>query len=531
MSEGCGSSPQSPDLDPIGSYPEGSLTFVGAGPGDPDLLTMAGAKALQGADIVMVDGPDQLSLLGRLGLPREPEILTASDAEHDFGLLHAQVMAGKDVVRLVGGDLFLDADSALLARALAAPGLRVDVVPGVSGCCALASYVGIQAGSWAYLDAVSSVPEVWPETEALVIRTVCARLAEISKNCPRDPNEPILAVTRVGTTTQASEVTTWAEIGTLCLDGPAYLLAGPAIARRNELDWFSSKPLFDWRILVPVANDQGGAISSRAAFYGALPQEVPTMSIEPPRSEQQMEKAVRGLVDGRYKWIVFTSPNAVEGIRARFIEYGLDARAMSGIEIAAVGNATAKALAAWGLSADLMPAGQQTSANLAASFPAFDDMLDPINRVLVPRAEISTDALLAGLEGIGWEVEDVTAYRTVRASPPPAETREAIKTGLFDAVLFASSSTVRNLIGIAGKPHTSMVVVAIGAATAKTCEEHGLRVDAIAAEPTTRSLVDTLADFARARRTAQLAAGEPVTKPSQKRRRRRRSAQVLCVDA
>ena len=107
-------------------------------------------------------------------------------------------------------------------------------------------------------------------------------------------------------------------------------------------------------------------------------------------------------------------------------------------------------------------------------------MLDPINRVFLPRADIATETLVAGLLDLGWEVDDVTAYRTVRATPPPAPTREAIKTGKFDAVVFTSSSTVRNLVGIAGKPHPSTVIAVIGPATAKTAEEHGLRVDVLA---------------------------------------------------
>ena len=521
MSEMRTASPSSPDIDPVGGAPEGSLTFVGAGPGDPSLLTLAGADALRAADVVIVDSLDHRAYVAHLNLAHEPEIVEVGADES--AQLRAAALSGKDVVRLVSGDLFVDADVAALADALAEPNLRVDVVPGVSTYTAMASYAGLQACGWAFVDASRDVPLAWPHTEALAIKTTGDRLVDIADACDRPIDEPVLVVVDGGHTAQTSERTTWSGLGRLDLDGPVFVLAGDAVARRGDVDWFESKALFDWRVLVPVATDQGGAISSRLTAHGALPHEVPTMSIEPPRTEQQMEKAIRGLVDGRYKWIVFTSPNAVEGVRARFVEYGLDARAMSGIEVAAVGNATARALASWGIVADLMPAGQQTTANLSASFPAFDDLLDPINRVLVPRAEISTDALLAGLEGLGWEVEDVTCYRTVRAAPPPAETREAIKTGLFDAVVFASSSTVRNLIGIAGKPHANMIVVAIGQATARTCEEHGLRVDAIAPEPTARALVDTLARFACERRKTQIARGEAVTKPSQRRRRRRKA--------
>ena len=147
-----------------------------------------------------------------------------------------------------------------------------------------------------------------------------------------------------------------------------------------------------------------------------------------------------------------------------------------------------------------MPSGEQSAAGLLADWPEYDEVLDPINRVFLPRADIATENLVAGLVDLGWECDDVTAYRTVRATPPPAPTRDAIKTGKFDAVVFTSSSTVRNLVGIAGKPHPSTIIAVIGPATAKTAEEHGLRVDVLAPKPDVEELVDALADFGAARR-------------------------------
>ena len=138
---------------------------------------------------------------------------------------------------------------------------------------------------------------------------------------------------------------------------------------------------------------------------------------------------------------------------------------------------------------DLVPSGEQSAQGLLEDWPPYDPVFDPIDRVFLPRADIATETLVAGLVELGWEVDDVTAYRTVRAAPPPAETREAIKGGGFDAVLFTSSSTVRNLVGIAGKPHTSTVIACIGPQTAKTAEEHGLRVDVLASTASTSSLV------------------------------------------
>ena len=126
--------------------------------------------------------------------------------------------------------------------------------------------------------------------------------------------------------------------------------------------------------------------------------------------------------------------------------------------MAAVGEQTAAALLDFGIRPDLVPEGEQSAEGLADAWPPYDDVLDPINRVLLPRADIATETLLARLIELGWEAEDVTAYRTVRAAPPPAPIREAIKGGGFDAVLFTSSSTVRNLVGIAGKPHAVTVI-------------------------------------------------------------------------
>ena len=221
-----------------------------------------------------------------------------------------------------------------------------------------------------------------------------------------------------------------------------------------------------------------------------MPEEVPTIAVEPPRTPQQMERAIKGLVTGRYEWVAFTSRNAVKAVRERFEEYGLDARAFAGIKVAAVGEQTAADLLAWGIKPDLVPSGEQSAAGLLEDWPPYDAVFDPIDRVFLPRADIATENLVAGLVERGWEVDDVTAYRTVRAAPPAAPIREAIKSGGFDAVVFTSSSTVRNLVGIAGKPHTSTVIACIGPATAKTAEEHGLRVDVLAPDarrsPTSR---------------------------------------------
>ena len=297
------------------------------------------------------------------------------------------------------------------------------------------------------------------------------------------------------------------------LERPVTAVVGAAAGLRESGAWFETKPLFGWRVLVPRTKQQAGSMVSRLTEHGATAEVVPTISVEPPRTPHQIEKAVKGLVTGRYEWIGFTSVNAVRAIREKFEEFGLDARAFAGLKVAAVGGVTAAALREWGIEPDLVPSGEseQSAQGLLDIWPPFDEVLDPIDRVFLPRADIATDTLVAGLQAGGWEVDDVTAYRTVRAAPP----RGRGPRGDQDAASSTRSSsrrrsTVRNLVGIAGKPHPTTVVACIGPATAKTAEEHGLRVDVLAPEPNTEALVQALAEYGTGVRLSAVEAGEPV---------------------
>jgi uroporphyrinogen III methyltransferase/synthase len=304
------------------------------------------------------------------------------------------------------------------------------------------------------------------------------------------------------------------------LDGPLVVTVGAEVGLRAELSWWESRALYGWRVLVPRTKDQAGAMSDRLAVHGASAEEVPTIAVEPPRSPTQMERAVKGLVDGRYQWVVFTSTNAVRAVWEKFAEFGLDARAFSGVKIACVGAATAERVRAFGINPELVPSideGQESSSEgLLNIFPPYDDVLDPVDRVLLPRADIATETLAAGLRDRGWEIDDVTAYRTVRAAPPPAPIREAIKTGGFDAVCFTSSSTVRNLVGIAGKPHARTIVACIDPQAELAGRLGRLRVDVQPAEARVPALVDALAAHA-----AKLRAEGALPPPRKVKARRR----------
>ncbi|MGI8887961.1 MAG: uroporphyrinogen-III synthase [Nocardioidaceae bacterium] len=529
----------------------GSVALVGTGPGDPGLLTVRARDLITAADLVITEAPEHAALLHDLLGARLDSVTVIDGGYGEDGqpLTHASraklvvkhAKSAGNVVRLISGDPWMYATGAEEATACAKASVAFEIVPGVSSVTAVPAYAGVPLTTRTSREVTvlnmagnAHAKTDWTRyasCQTLVLLSAIDSIGEVARGLQaagRAGDTPV-SLTSVGTTTeQRTVVSTLAEVAADVLSAeltaPAVTVVGDVVSMRQALSWFETKPLFGWRILVPRTKEQAGTLSAGLRAYGGVPEEVPTISVEPPRNPMQMDKAVRGLVEGRYEWIVFTSVNAVKAVREKFDDYGLDARAFSGLKVAAVGDKTADSIAFWGIRADLVPGGEQSARGLLEVWPPYDELLDPINRVFLPRADIATESLVAGLHDLGWEVDDVTAYRTVRAAPPPAPTRDAIKTGKFDAVVFTSSSTVRNLVGIAGKPHANTVIAAIGPATAKTCEEHGLRVDVLASQPSVEALAEALADFGAARRVELVEAGEPVVKPSERRPPSRRRA-------
>jgi uroporphyrinogen III methyltransferase / synthase len=542
----------------------GEITFVGSGPGDPGLLTTRAAAVLANAALVFTDPdvPEQvLALIGtdlppvsgpaRADTPRQadadgavgneiapPVVTSGPDIRPALGdpaevakMVTAEARCGADVVRLVAGDpLSLDAVISEVG-AVARSHLHFEIVPGLAPSTTVPTYAGLPLGSshtvadvrgdvdWAALAAapgpliLQATASHLPDAAGTLIEyglaetTPCVVTAAGTTCAQRSLESTLQALTDRNALSGVDPADPWT--------GPLVVTIGKTVANRAKLNWWESRALYGWTVLVPRTKDQAGEMSERLASHGALPIEVPTIAVEPPRSPAQMERAVKGLVDGRYQWVVFTSTNAVRAVWEKFGEFGLDARAFSGVKIACVGEATADRVRAFGISPELVPSGEQSSAGLLDEFPPYDSVFDPVNRVLLPRADIATETLAEGLRERGWEIEDVTAYRTVRAAPPPAATREMIKTGGFDAVCFTSSSTVRNLVGIAGKPHARTIVACIGPKTAETAAEFGLRVDVQPETAAVGPLVEALAQHA-----ARLRAEGALPPPRKKSRRR-----------
>jgi len=489
----------------------GHISFVGAGPGDPGLLTRRAHDALGTVDQVVYDRgvPDTLLTAVRAFAPEEAQFTPAEGAPGDVAkVLLSAARSGLHAVHLVAGDPFGHDAVVKEVQAVARTAVPFEVVPGIPQAAGVAAYAGVPltgVRTSADVDDVSSVD--FEALAAAVARGATAVAVDAGDLAAvRDgllaagvEAQTPVAVTGDGTgETQYSSSSTVDSVvaAALGFSGRVVLTVGSAVAHRDKLSWWENRPLYGWKVLVPRTKEQAGAMSERLRGYGAIPCEVPTIAVEPPRTPAQMERAIKGLVDGRYAWVVFTSVNAVRAVWEKFAEHGLDARHFGGVKIACIGEATAAAVRDFGIQPELIPAGEQSSEGLLAEFSPHDEILDPVGRVLLPRADIATETLAAGLTERGWEVDDVTAYRTVRAAPPPADIRDAIKSGGFDAVLFTSSSTVRNLVGIAGKPHTRTVVAVIGPKTAETAAEFGLRVDAQPQHASVPDLVEALAQYA-----------------------------------
>jgi uroporphyrinogen III methyltransferase/synthase len=507
----------------------GQVALVGTGTGEPALLAVRAAALIAAADLVIADVRCGEAVLS--GVREDAKVVRTQPGELQGAALVAASKDGLTVVRLLPGDPFVEPEGAREAEVVLRAKQRLEVVPGLPLAVAVPGYAGVAVGlprTVARIEDNTNWRALAGSAGTLVLMGSAGDVAKAAAALlehGRRAGEAVAVTTNGTTPDQRTVVSTLDGVEAVAaaaeLSGDVVLVVGDPVKKAEKLSWYESRPLYGWRVLVPRTRDQAGALSAQLRSYGAVPVEVPTIAVEPPRTSAPMERAVKGLVDGRYSWVAFTSTNAVKAVREKLEDFGLDARAFAGVRVAAVGDATARSLLDFGIRPDLVPTGQQSGEGLLAEWDACDD---PLDRVFLPRADIATDSLVAGLKELGWQVDDVTAYRTVRAAPPPPETREALKGGGFDAVLFTSSSTVRNLVGIAGKPHDTTVLACIGPVTDATARELGLRVDVLSPQPDVTTLVEALAAFAAERRAAALPDVAPLPSAAHRRKVARAAA-------
>jgi uroporphyrinogen III methyltransferase/synthase len=490
-----------------------TVYLVGAGPGDPGLLTVRGAELLARADVVVYDRLAPPSLLALV--PNGAELVSAGKAPGAVDLSQDEINAvlvdrgrtAGTVVRLKGGDPYVFGRGGEEAEALAAAGVPFEVVPGITSAIGAAAYAGIPVTHRGVSTHFTVVTGHEDPTKArtdvdwaalaraggtLVILMGAGRIGDIAQaliDGGRAPGTPVAAVrngTRADQRTVRATLATIADVG---VRAPSAIVVGDVAAL--DLGWFEQRPLFGRSVVVTRAREQASDLRARLEGLGAEVVELPSIAVEP------VEFALPAL--DAIAWLVFTSANGVDAFFERGIgPAGLDTRALAGIRIAVIGPGTERALARHGARADLIPA-RFVAESLLEAFP------EPAGagertRVVIARAEHARDVLPDGLRARGHDVDVLPVYRTVQAAPAPAQLAR-VRTGAVDAITFTSSSTVTNLCDLLGDaPDPQPLVVSIGPVTSDTARARGLRVDAEADPHTIDALVDALVRALNSRR-------------------------------
>jgi uroporphyrinogen III methyltransferase/synthase len=503
---------------------EGIVYLVGAGPGDPGLLTLRGGELLVTCDAIVHDALANPALLGLAGV-REREAPVelhavgkrggaADSARQDEinALLVRLAREGKRVVRLKGGDPFVFGRGGEEAQALARAGVRFEVVPGVTAGIAAPAYAGIpvthrrvatsvtfvtghedagdQGGTvdWASLARAGGTIVLYMGVTKL------ARIVDALLAGGMSGDTPAAAVQWGTYPRQRTETATLAtlvrEITRSGLQAPVISVIGPVVALRDEIAWFERRPLFAKRVVVTRARSQAATISERLAAAGAEVLEMPANRIEP-LDAAPLRRAIAAL--GQYRFLIFTSQNAVGIFWDALRSQGLDARALAGLRIAAVGPATSAALLECGLSVDVAPDRFVAEALL----DALRGMRDVRGaRILYVAAAGARETLETGLRELDAQVDRVDAYRSAPDGTGAAALRERLLRGEADLATFTSASSVASFVAAVGPDAASRVPAAsIGPITTRAAREAGLDVRIEATRSTIEGLVDAIVDF------------------------------------
>jgi uroporphyrinogen III methyltransferase/synthase len=478
-----------------------TVYLVGAGPGDPGLLTRRGAELLARADVVVHDRLSEVSLLDlapptaeRIDVGKSPG--SPVPQEEINALLVERGRRGQDVVRLKGGDPFVFGRGGEEAQALAEAGVAFEVVPGVTAAVAVPAYAGIPVTHRGLSTSFTVVTghsrhavdndvdwdALARAADTIVVLMGVAHRAEIAARLQAAglPAETPVAAVRWGTRPgQRTVRTTLGGLPDVTLEPPVTIVIGQVAGL--DLRWFEGRPLFGRRIVVTRARAQASTLVEKLHALGAEAVELPTIEIAGPADGGVALRAAAARLS-TYDWVVFTSVNAVD----RLFAHLRDARALGSARVAAVGPGTAGALAARGVVADLLPDTAVAEA-LVEAFPA----LSGVGLVLLPQAAGARPVLAEGLRAKGWRVDVAEAYATVPARPSADALAAAAKA---DAVAFTSSSTVTSFLALAGAGALPPVVACIGPVTAATAAEHGVAVTVVATEHTVDGLVAALLD-------------------------------------
>ncbi|MEI6084672.1 MAG: uroporphyrinogen-III C-methyltransferase [Verrucomicrobiota bacterium] len=498
----------------------GKVYLVGAGPGDPGLLTVRGKECLERADVVVYDYLSNPTLL-RFARP-DVELIYAGKQGSNHTMTQDEInaclvkhgRAGKIVTRLKGGDPFVFGRGSEEAEELRQAGIPFEIVPGISSAIAAPAYAGIPVTHRAVATAFMVITghEDPTKTEKQVdwknvaeffgtriilmgVERIGAIAAELMKHGM--PGEMPVAMVRWGTTSRQQTITgTLKTIASVVektgFKAPAVTIIGEVAKLRETLNWFERRPLFGKRIVVTRSRDQASELVRSLTELGAEVLVIPTIKIAPPKNAAPLQEAVKAM--GEYDWVLFTSPNAVDAFFKAFFTAHKDLREICGVKIGAVGQSTAQRVAALHLEVDFIPK-EFTSAGLLKEFRAQFDCENL--RFLLPQADLADEKLAHGLEELGGIVDALDAYATVPETEDISGHRAQLLAEGADLVTFTSSSTVTNFCNLVDVPalrekFPKLKFASIGPVTTKTVIEHGLPVEVEAPVHTIPGLVEAI---------------------------------------
>ncbi len=499
----------------------GKVFLVGAGPGDPKLITIKGMEAIKEADLIVYDYLANKSLLSHGKDGAEIIYVGKMGGRHTLSqeqineLIVKRAKEGKIVARLKGGDPFIFGRGGEEAEELAEAGIPFEIIPGVTAAIACPAYAGIPLTHRDYTSTVAFITGhedptkedssiAWEKISTgagtLVFLMGMSNLPEIVKNlkrCGRDPMTPV-ALIRWGTRPDQKTV-----IGTLgdiidkakkhALAPPVIIVVGEVVNLRKRLNWFEGKPLFGRKIIVTRAREQASDFAELLYLYGAEPIEFPTIQVIPPDSWDEMDRAIDEIRG--FEWIIFTSVNGVRFFFERLNRKG-DLRLLHGIKICAIGPQTASEIKGHGLTPDLIPKEYRAEAIIEEM--GREGIAG--KRMLLPRAEIAREILPQELSRMGAKLKVVTAYKTIKPEEDLERVRGLLKNKEISAITFTSSSTVRNFLEMFNKEEVmglidGTAVACIGPITAKTAEDLGIRTNIMPSKYTMPDLTEAIVKY------------------------------------
>lgn len=497
----------------------GICYLVGAGPGDPGLLTLKGKECIEAADVLVYDYLCNPELL-RHARPGTEKIYVGKKAKaHTLTqdqineLIVKLTGEGKVVTRLKGGDPVLFGRGAEEAAELAQAGVAFEIVPGITSAIAGPAYAGIPVthrDHASQLTIFTGHEDPTKEETSLdyaklakadgtkVFLMGVERMGEITGKFIENGADPETPMALVRWATHGRQQTLIATLGTMAqrvqetgFKAPAVAVVGPVVTERQHINWFENRPLFGRRIIVTRTRQQIGALSKKLRLLGADVIEMPTIRIEEPHNLMAFGELVQDC--HTYEWIVFTSPNGVEAFFKMFYKLYQDARSIGGARIAVVGPGTAEKVKEYHLAVDLMPEKNFVAEGLVEAFKAHQDMENV--KVLWVRGEDTREVVANELTGMGAIVDEAIAYRTVPEKDDNLEAIARVKEEGADMVTFTSGSTVEHFLALNLPLPEGIKVASIGPVTSDAARKHGLTVDVEAESSTIAGLVQAVQGY------------------------------------